>query len=94
MRINFNKEKSRIQRIRLVAGAIRIELISLVLETKAQPLYQTPKQRSYYITKKDVCQLFLRLKKGFFIKGVTFLKKREEYNEKASNIIYGRCVFG
>ena len=25
-----------------VAGAIRIELISLVLETKAQPLYQTP----------------------------------------------------
>lgn len=44
---------------RRLAGAIRIELISLVLETKAQPLYQTPKQRSYYITKKSVCQLFL-----------------------------------
>ena len=41
-----------------LAGAIRIELISLVLETKAQPLYQTPKQRSYYITKKTFCQLF------------------------------------
>ena len=26
----------------ILAGAIRIELISLVLETKAQPLYQTP----------------------------------------------------
>ena len=43
---------------RILAGAIRIELISLVLETKAQPLYQTPKQRSYYITKKTFCQLF------------------------------------
>ena len=43
---------------RYLAGAIRIELISLVLETKAQPLYQTPKQRSYYITKKRFCQLF------------------------------------
>ena len=41
-----------------LAGAIRIELISLVLETKAQPLYQTPKQRVYYITKKMICQLF------------------------------------
>ena len=26
----------------ILAGAIRIELISLVLETKALPLYQTP----------------------------------------------------
>ena len=43
---------------RILAGAIRIELISLVLETKAQPLYQTPKQRAYYITKKRICQLF------------------------------------
>ena len=42
-----------------LAGAIRIELISLVLETKAQPLYQTPRQRNYYKTKKSICQIFL-----------------------------------
>lgn len=44
---------------RILAGAIRIELISLVLETKAQPLYQTPRQRNYYKTKKSICQIFL-----------------------------------
>lgn len=51
-----------------VAGAIRIELISLVLETKAQPLYQTPKQQCYYIIKKRFCQLFLRHYGGKFYK--------------------------
>ena len=51
-----------------VAGAIRIELISLVLETKAQPLYQTPKLLSYYITKKMICQLFFVEFTGNFLK--------------------------
>ena len=54
-----NKKRCRYETdIFCLAGAIRIELISLVLETKAQPLYQTPKQRAYYITKKTICQLF------------------------------------
>ena len=52
--------------MQVLAGDIRIELISLVLETKAQPLYQTPRQRTYYITKKDICQLFLRRYGGKF----------------------------
>lgn len=50
------KNKVAFKRTRLLAGAIRIELISLVLETKAQPLYQTPKDNSNYITKKTFCQ--------------------------------------
>ncbi len=60
-----------------LAGAIRIELISLVLETKAQPLYQTPRQRSYYITKKMICQLNLPLLKFFFANESFFCKKIE-----------------
>ena len=51
-----------------LAGAIRIELISLVLETKAQPLYQTPKQRNHYKTKKGICQIFLGNNRGKFSK--------------------------
>lgn len=43
LRYNRKAKKKAVSiRKRLLAGAIRIELISLVLETKAQPLYQTP----------------------------------------------------
>ena len=59
--------------LKILAGAIRIELISLVLETKAQPLYQTPKQRSYYITKKSICQLFFAGKLYEILKKVDIL---------------------
>ena len=68
-----------------LAGAIRIELISLVLETKAQPLYQTPKLLRYYITKKYICQLFLRNLTQFFQN----ILKGNDYEEK-SNFIHRR----
>ena len=40
-----------------MAGAIRIELISLVLETKAQPLYQTPRTTSLLYNKKNTLSI-------------------------------------
>ena len=78
----------------ILAGAIRIELISLVLETKAQPLYQTPRQRINYIIKKIVCQLFLRPYGVKFYKNQKHFKKSSYDGEKNGNFIYGRRVFG
>ena len=63
----------------ILAGAIRIELISLVLETKAQPLYQTPKERNYYITEKRICQMF------FVEKEEEFQKRKNYFLSKAEN---------
>ena len=63
----------------ILAGAIRIELISLVLETKAQPLYQTPKERNYYITEKRICQMF------FVEKEKEFQKRKNYFLSKAEN---------
>ena len=62
----------------ILAGAIRIELISLVLETKAQPLYQTPKERNYYITEKRICQMFFVEKEKEFQKRKSILFKKEK----------------
>lgn len=62
----------------VLAGAIRIELISLVLETKAQPLYQTPKERNYYITEKRICQMFFVEKEKEFQKRKSILFKKEK----------------
>ena len=67
----------------MLAGAIRIELISLVLETKAQPLYQTPKQHSYYITKKIICQLFFTRKQYEILEKERYLGFSMEEKKKS-----------
>ena len=78
----------------ILAGAIRIELISLVLETKAQPLYQTPKQRAYYITKKTFCQLFFDIVCEKFSNWKKSFRQVKNGREKEGNFIYGRRLFG
>ena len=55
----FAKQKNSYPKIRVWQGRRDSNTQPTVLETATLPLSHSPKQRSYYITKKEICQLFL-----------------------------------
>ena len=55
----FAKQKNSHLKIRVWQGRRDSNTQPTVLETATLPLSHSPKQRSYYITKKEICQLFL-----------------------------------